>query len=110
RARTRTRTRRFLPVRPTRGVLSRRRCCRRHEHKVRPHKLTNISRRVQMKIPNTARLLTLAAASLLVATACSSTRTQKSAGETIDDGVISTEVNGALVGDSQTKAHNIDVE
>jgi hyperosmotically inducible protein len=63
-----------------------------------------------MKIPNTARFLTLAAVSLMVATACTSTRTQKSAGETIDDGVISTEVNTALVADSLTKAHNIDVE
>jgi len=62
-----------------------------------------------MKIPNT-RFLTLAAVSLLVATACTSTRTQKSAGETIDDGVISTQVNTALVTDSLTKAHNIDVE
>jgi hyperosmotically inducible protein len=63
-----------------------------------------------MKISNTARFLTLAAVSLMVATACTSTRTQKSAGETIDDGVISTEVNTALVADSLTKAHNIDVE
>jgi len=63
-----------------------------------------------MKIPNTARFLTLAAVSMLVATGCASTRTQKSAGETIDDAVISTEVNTALVADSQTKAHNIDVE
>jgi hyperosmotically inducible protein len=63
-----------------------------------------------MTISNTARLFTLAAVSMLLATACTSTRTQKSAGETIDDGVISTRVNTALVGDSLTKAHNIDVE
>jgi hyperosmotically inducible periplasmic protein len=63
-----------------------------------------------MTISNSARFLTLAAVSLLLATACTSTRTQKSAGETIDDGVISTSVNTALVGDSLTKAHNIDVE
>jgi hyperosmotically inducible protein len=63
-----------------------------------------------MKISNTARVLTLTAVSLLIATACTSTRTQKSTGETIDDAVISTGVNTALVGDSLTKAHNIDVE
>ena len=63
-----------------------------------------------MKISNSARFLTLAAVSMLLATACTSTRTQKSAGETIDDGVISTEVNTALVGDPLTHAHNIDVE
>jgi hyperosmotically inducible protein len=63
-----------------------------------------------MKIANSTRLLTLAAVSMLLATACTSTRTQKSAGETIDDGVISTQVNTSLVGDSLTKAHNIDVE
>ena len=63
-----------------------------------------------MKISNSVRILTLAAVSMLLATACTSTRTQKSAGETIDDGVISTEVNAALVGDSLTQAHNIDVE
>jgi hyperosmotically inducible protein len=64
-----------------------------------------------MKIPSTARFLTLAAISVLMATAaCTSTRTQKSAGETIDDGVISTQVNTALTADSLTKAHNIDVE
>ena len=63
-----------------------------------------------MKISLTTRFLSLAAVSLLVATACTSTRTQKSAGETIDDGVISTQVNTALVSDSLTKAHNIDVE
>lgn len=63
-----------------------------------------------MKISTSARVLTLAAVSMLLATACTSTRTQKSAGETIDDGVISTQVNTSLVGDSLTKAHNIDVE
>jgi hyperosmotically inducible protein len=64
-----------------------------------------------MKISSTARVLTLAAVvSMLLATACTSTRTQKSAGETIDDGVISTQVNTALTADSLTQAHNIDVE
>jgi hyperosmotically inducible periplasmic protein len=63
-----------------------------------------------MKIAISTRFLTIAAVSMLLTTACTSTRTQKSAGETIDDGVISTQVNTALVGDSLTKAHNIDVE
>jgi hyperosmotically inducible protein len=63
-----------------------------------------------MKVSISTRLLTLAAVSMLLATACTSTRTQKSAGEAIDDGVISTQVNTALVGDPLTKAHNIDVE
>jgi hyperosmotically inducible periplasmic protein len=63
-----------------------------------------------MKISTSARVLTLAAVSMLLAAGCASTRTQKSAGETIDDGVISTQVNAVLVGDSLTKAHNIDVE
>ena len=65
--------------------------------KLRADKHAYIPRRVQMKISNTARLITLAAVSVLASTACTSTRTQKSAGETIDDGVISTEVNTALV-------------
>ena len=63
-----------------------------------------------MQISKSTFLFTLAACSLLMASACTSTRTQKSAGETIDDGVISTQVNTALTADSLTKAHNIDVE
>jgi hyperosmotically inducible protein len=63
-----------------------------------------------MNFNYSARLLTVAAVSMLAASACSSTRTQKSAGETIDDAVISTAVNTALVSDSLTKAHTIDVE
>ena len=43
-----------------------------------------------MKISNSARFITLAAVLVLASAACTSTRTQKSAGETIDDGVIST--------------------
>lgn len=63
-----------------------------------------------MKFTNSARLVTLTIVSLLMATACTSTRTQKSAGEGIDDAVISTEVKASLVADPLTKAHNIDVE
>jgi hyperosmotically inducible periplasmic protein len=64
-----------------------------------------------MNFNYSARLLTVAVVSMLAASACTSTRTQKSAGENIDDAVvISTAVNTALVSDSLTKAHTIDVE
>jgi len=46
----------------------------------------------------------------LLATACASTRTQKSAGEQIDDTVITSKVKSALIADPITKAHQIDVE
>jgi len=85
-------------------------CNHARNDKLRADKQAHIPRRIQMKISNSARFIALAAVSMLLATACTSTRTQKSAGETIDDGVISTEVNAALVGDSLTQAHNIDVE
>jgi len=91
-------------------VHNHRRCDHARIDKLRADKQAHIPRRIQMKISNSVRILTLAAVSMLLATACTSTRTQKSAGETIDDGVISTEVNAALVGDSLTHAHNIDVE
>jgi hyperosmotically inducible periplasmic protein len=91
-------------------VHNHRRCDHARIDKLRADKQAHIPRRIQMKISNSVRFLTLAAVSMLLATACTSTRTQKSAGETIDDGVISTEVNAALVGDSLTHAHNIDVE
>jgi hyperosmotically inducible protein len=91
-------------------VHNHRRCDHARIDKLRADKQAHIPRRIQMKISNSVRILTLAAVSMLLATACTSTRTQKSAGETIDDGVISTEVNAALVGDSLTQAHNIDVE
>jgi len=42
--------------------------------------------------------------------ACASTRTQKSAGEQIDDSVITGRVKAALIADPVTKAHQIDVE
>jgi hyperosmotically inducible protein len=44
-----------------------------------------------------------------MAVACAATRTQKSAGEGIDDAVITTSVKAALIGDPVTKARNIDV-
>jgi len=42
--------------------------------------------------------------------ACASTRTQKSAGEQIDDSVTTGRVKAALIGDPVTKAYQIDVE
>lgn len=42
--------------------------------------------------------------------ACASTRTQKSAGEQVDDSVTTGRVKAALIADSTTKAHQIDVE
>src|SRR5215203_6300672 len=42
--------------------------------------------------------------------ACASTRTQKSAGEQIDDSVTTGRVKAALIADPVTKAHQIDVE
>jgi len=42
--------------------------------------------------------------------ACASTRTQKSAGEVIDDSVTTGRVKAALIADPVTKAHQIDVD
>jgi len=42
--------------------------------------------------------------------ACASTRTQKSAGEQVDDTVTTASVKSALIADPVTKAHQIDVE
>jgi hyperosmotically inducible protein len=41
---------------------------------------------------------------------CTATSSQRSAGETIDDGVLTTRVKTALIGDARTKARKIDVE
>jgi len=46
----------------------------------------------------------------LAMVACASTRTQKSAGEQVDDSVTTAEVKTALIGDPVTKAGQIDVE
>jgi len=46
----------------------------------------------------------------LAMVACASTRTQKSAGEQVDDSVTSGRVKAALIADPVTKAHQIDVE
>jgi hyperosmotically inducible protein len=46
----------------------------------------------------------------LAMVACASTRTQKSAGEQVDDTVTTAAVKSALIADPTTKAHQIDVE
>jgi len=46
----------------------------------------------------------------LAMVACASTRTQKSAGEQVDDSVTTASVKAALIADPVTKAHQIDVE
>jgi len=47
---------------------------------------------------------------LALASACSSTRTQQSAGEVIDDSVLTSKVKVALIDDPMTKAGQINVE
>jgi hyperosmotically inducible protein len=57
----------------------------------------------------TARL-TGALLLIVALAACSPTRTQQSAGEVIDDSVVTAKVKTALIEDPVTKAHDIDVE
>ena len=52
----------------------------------------------------------LLAASILLTTACSSTRTQESPGEVIDDSLLTAKVKAALIDDPVTKAGQINVE
>jgi hyperosmotically inducible protein len=54
--------------------------------------------------------VTLLASVALAVSACSATRTQKTAGEQIDDTVVTTKVKAALIGNPTTKARQIDVE
>ncbi len=61
-----------------------------------------------MKIGNLK--LTALLAVLAIASACSSTRTQQSAGEVIDDSVLTSKVKVALIDDPVTKAGQINVE
>lgn len=49
-------------------------------------------------------------ATTLLSVACTPTRTQKSAGEQIDDAVVLTKVKAALVADPVAEAHEINVE
>jgi hyperosmotically inducible periplasmic protein len=55
------------------------------------------------------RSIVIVGATLVLAAACASTRTQKSVGEVVDDAVITTRVKTALIGDPATKARDIDV-
>ena len=55
-------------------------------------------------------LMALAGASVLLTTGCSSTPTQTSFGETVDDSVITTKVKAAFVEDKTVSALNIKVE
>jgi osmotically-inducible protein OsmY len=50
------------------------------------------------------------AVTTVAAVGCTPTRTHKSAGETIDDGVITAKVKTALIEDPVTKARQISVE
>ena len=52
----------------------------------------------------------LALSMLLIGAGCTATRTQKTAGETVDDSVVTTKVKAALTDDETTKARNINVE
>ena len=60
---------------------------------------------------NITRLLLFTVAAAALATAgCAPTRTQKSFGETVDDGTITARVKTALVADPTTQARNINVD
>ena len=56
-----------------------------------------------------AKLL-LAAALAVSTVACAPTRTRESAGEVVDDSVITSKVKAELIRDPDTKAHQINVE
>ena len=63
-----------------------------------------------MKHRKTAILLFAACMVGMVVVGCSSTPTQESAGQAVDDGVVTAKVKAALVADPVTKAHQINVE
>jgi osmotically-inducible protein OsmY len=63
-----------------------------------------------MKYRNTAAVLLAALMASTVVVGCSSTPTQQSAGQAVDDGVVTAKVKAALVADPVTKAHQINVE
>ncbi len=56
------------------------------------------------------RTAVIVAVALFATAACTSTRTQTSMGEQIDDTVITAKIKGELIADPLTKAHEIDVE
>jgi osmotically-inducible protein OsmY len=59
---------------------------------------------------NNVAVLVLAALMGASVVACTSTPKQQSAGEAIDDGVVTAKVKAALIDDPVTKAHQINVE
>jgi osmotically-inducible protein OsmY len=63
-----------------------------------------------MKHRSTAAAMLTALMASAVVVGCSSTPTQQSAGEAVDDGVVTAKVKAALVADPVTKAHQINVE
>lgn len=58
----------------------------------------------------TTAALILAALMASTMVACTSTPTQQSTGQAIDDGVVTAKVKAALIEDPVTKAHQINVE
>jgi len=71
---------------------------------------TSVEEMGDMKHRSTAAALVAALMASAVMTGCSSTPTQQSAGESVDDGVVTAKVKAALVADPMTKAHQINVE
>lgn len=63
-----------------------------------------------MKRRSTAAALLAALMASAVVAGCSSAPVQQSAGEAVDDGVVTAKVKAALVADPVTKAHQITVE
>ena len=63
-----------------------------------------------MKHRSTAAALVAVLMGSTAMVGCSSTPTQQSAGQAVDDGVVTAKVKAALVADPVTKAHQINVE
>ncbi|HEY4366514.1 MAG TPA: BON domain-containing protein [Steroidobacteraceae bacterium] len=63
-----------------------------------------------MRNTRAAMLLGALIGTSMVIAACSSTPTQQSTGQAIDDGVITAKVKAKLIDDPVTKAHEINVE
>lgn len=63
-----------------------------------------------MQYRNPTARLAGALLTIIALAACSPTRTQQTAGEVIDDSVVTAKVKAALIEDPVTKAHDIDVE
>ena len=59
---------------------------------------------------NTAALIVGAVLGTAAITGCSSTPSQQSTGQAIDDGVVTAKVKAKLIEDPVTKAHQINVE